>query len=205
VQTHDAAPPALSADAGKAPHADHAADPWQLVRRGHDRTGFAQDESLFALANGSLGVRGGLEEDDSPSQGCFLAGVWERSTIAYHERFTGYARATDTRVPVADASRIRLRLGDTPVRLDAGEWLALNAGSTCAKAATGARCAGARRAAARWKSPRSGWRRWTAPACWRSATACAHSTTAARSRWNRRSTPPARRSAKATTRASARI
>jgi len=125
VQTHDAAPPALSADAGKAPHADHAADPWQLVRRGHDRTGFAQDESLFALANGSLGVRGGLEEDDSPSQGCFLAGVWERSTIAYHERFTGYARATDTRVPVADASRIRLRLGDTPVRLDAGEWLAL--------------------------------------------------------------------------------
>lgn len=125
MQTHDAAPPALSADAGKAPHADHAADPWQLVRRGHDRTGFAQDESLFALANGSLGVRGGLEEDDSPSQGCFLAGVWERSTIAYHERFTGYARATDTRVPVADASRIRLRLGDTPVRLDAGEWLAL--------------------------------------------------------------------------------
>ena len=125
MQTHDAAPPVLSADAGTAPHAAPVVDPWQLVRRGHDRAGFAQDESLFALANGSLGVRGGLEEDDSPSQGCFLAGVWERSTIAYHERFTGYARATDTRVPVADASRIRLRLGDASVRLDEGEWLAL--------------------------------------------------------------------------------
>ena len=125
MQTHDAAPPDLSADAGTAPHATGAVDPWQLVRRGHERAGFAQDESLFALANGSLGVRGGLEEDDSPSQGCFLAGVWERSPIAYHERFTGYARATDTRVPVADASRIRLRLGDVPVRLDEGEWLAL--------------------------------------------------------------------------------
>ena len=125
MQTHDAVPSALSADAGTAPRAAHVVDPWQLVRRGHDRAGFAQDESLFALANGSLGVRGGLEEDDSPSQGCFLAGVWERSPIAYHERFTGYARATDTRVPVADASRIRLRLGDVPVRLDEGEWLAL--------------------------------------------------------------------------------
>ncbi|WP_404613623.1 beta-phosphoglucomutase [Rhodanobacter hydrolyticus] len=125
VQTHDAATPALSADAGSAMHATGTADPWQLVRHGRDRAGFAQDESLFALANGSLGVRGGLEEDDSPSQGCFLAGVWERSPIAYHERFTGYARNTDTRVPVADASRIRLRLGDVPVQLDDGEWLAL--------------------------------------------------------------------------------
>jgi alpha,alpha-trehalose phosphorylase len=117
--------PALPADAGAALRAAGTADPWQLVRHSHERKDFAQDESLFALANGSLGVRGGLEEDDSPSQGCFLAGVWERSPIAYHERFTGFARHTDTRVPVADASRIRLRLGDLPVRLDEGEWLAL--------------------------------------------------------------------------------
>ncbi|MDE2280860.1 MAG: beta-phosphoglucomutase, partial [Xanthomonadaceae bacterium] len=97
-----------------------------MIRRcGIHRAGFAQDESLYALANGSLGVRGGLEEDDSPSQGCFLAGVWERSPIAYHERFAGYARHTDTRVPVADASRIRLRLGGPAVRLDEGEWLSL--------------------------------------------------------------------------------
>lgn len=107
------------------PHADEAGTPWLIRRRGTRRAAFAQDESLFALANGSLGVRGGLEEDDSPSQGCFLAGVWERSPIAYHERFTGFARHTDTRVPVADASRIRLRLGDAAVRLDDGEWLAL--------------------------------------------------------------------------------
>ena len=35
----------------------------------------ARDESLFALANGSLGVRGGLEEAHSASDGCYLAGV----------------------------------------------------------------------------------------------------------------------------------
>ena len=148
VQTHDAAPTALPADTGAAPHASGTTDPWQLVRHGHDRQGFAQDESLFALANGSLGVRGGLEEDDSPSHGCFLAGVWERSPIAYHERFTGFARHTDTRVPVADASRIRLKLGDTPVRLDEGEWLALERRLDLRE--------GCYRRALRWRAPSGG-------------------------------------------------
>jgi alpha,alpha-trehalose phosphorylase len=57
-------------------------DPWRLV---HARRplGFelAKLESLYALANGTLGVRGGLEEDRSPSQGSFLTGVWERTPI----------------------------------------------------------------------------------------------------------------------------
>ena len=98
-------------------------DPWTLVRHGTDPAGFAQDESLFALANGALGVRGGLEEGDSPSQASFLSAAWERTPIEYHERFPGFAAHTDTRIPVADATRIQLRLGDVPVRLAEGEWL----------------------------------------------------------------------------------
>ncbi len=98
-------------------------DPWKVVRYGIDPDHFAQEESLFALANGALGVRGGLEEQPSASQGSFLSAIWERSPINYHERFTGYARTTDTRVPVADATGIRLQLGHTPVRLSEGEWL----------------------------------------------------------------------------------
>lgn len=98
-------------------------DPWLLMRHGTDPAGFAHDESLFALANGTLGVRGNLEEADSASQATLLSGVWERTPIEYHERFPGFARHTDTRIPVADATRIRLRLGDTPVRLGEGEWL----------------------------------------------------------------------------------
>lgn len=100
-----------------------ATDPWILVRRESELSGAAQEESLFALANGNLGVRAGLEEGDSPTQGSFLAGVWERTPIEYHERFPGFAAHTDTRVPVADATRIHLRLGDTPVRLEDGQWL----------------------------------------------------------------------------------
>jgi alpha,alpha-trehalose phosphorylase len=85
-------------------------------------------ESLFALANGVLGVRGGLEEGGSRSQGTFLTGVWERTPIEYHERFPGFARSTDTRLPVADGTRIGLRLGETLVDLDDGEWLAFEQG-----------------------------------------------------------------------------
>jgi alpha,alpha-trehalose phosphorylase len=105
------------------PDGQAVADPWLLVRHGTAPAGFAQDESLFALANGTLGVRGNLEEADSPSQATLLSGVWERTPIEYHERFPGFASHTDTRIPVADATPIRLRLGDTPVRLEQGQWL----------------------------------------------------------------------------------
>jgi len=97
-------------------------DPWVLTSHNADPACFAQEESLFALSNGALGVRGGLEEDDNASHGCFLAGAWERTPIEYHERFPGFAAHTDTRIPVADGTRIHLRLGDTPVRLGEGEW-----------------------------------------------------------------------------------
>src|ERR1700683_2131514 len=71
----------------------------------------AQAETLFALANGLLGVRGGREEQPSATDGAFLAGVYERVPIHYHEAFPGFARTSDTRVPVADGKRIRIRLG----------------------------------------------------------------------------------------------
>ncbi|KGI77035.1 beta-phosphoglucomutase [Oleiagrimonas soli] len=98
-------------------------DPWRFVRRRTARAGFAQDESLFALANGHLGVRAGLEEDRSPSHGSFLSGIWERTPIEYHERFPGFARTTDTRLPIADGIGIALQLDGKPLDLDQGEWL----------------------------------------------------------------------------------
>ncbi|RUL62144.1 beta-phosphoglucomutase [Dyella dinghuensis] len=99
-------------------------DPWRMVIA-HRPTESEQArlESLFALANGTLGVRGGLEEGRSPTQGSFLTGVWERTPIEYHERFPGFARTTDTRVPVPDGTRIGVRLGETLVDLNEGEWL----------------------------------------------------------------------------------
>ncbi|TLY48134.1 MAG: hypothetical protein E6K53_16005, partial [Gammaproteobacteria bacterium] len=44
--------------------------------------------------------------------------------IHYHERHHGFARTTDTRVPVADATSIRILLGDTAIDPAQGECLA---------------------------------------------------------------------------------
>ncbi|TQM05738.1 alpha,alpha-trehalose phosphorylase [Pseudoxanthomonas sp. 3HH-4] len=98
-------------------------DPWRLTHRGVDTARAARDETLFALANGTLGVRGALEEGDSASDGTFLSSVFEQNPIHYHERFPGFTRSTDTRVPVAEGKHIRLQLGDAPLRLQEVEWL----------------------------------------------------------------------------------
>ncbi|QWP75144.1 beta-phosphoglucomutase [Lysobacter sp. K5869] len=86
-------------------------DPWRLRRTGREPARARRDETLFALANGSLGVRGGLEEADGGSDGSFLAAVYEQHPIHYHERFTGFPRHTDTRLPVADGQRIAVFAG----------------------------------------------------------------------------------------------
>ena len=98
-------------------------DPWCLQQTAFEPSHRARDESLFALANGSLGVRGGFEEDESSSDGTFLAAVFEKNPIHYHERLAGFARSTDTRVPVAEGKCIGIWLGDRRVRLDQAEWL----------------------------------------------------------------------------------
>lgn len=101
-------------------------DCWRLSQSQWRPDQIACDETLFALANGALGVRGGFEESASSTQGTFLAGVWERAPIHYHERHFGFARHTDTRVPVAEATAMRIRLGDLQADPVNGEILAFN-------------------------------------------------------------------------------
>ncbi len=101
-----------------------ADDPWCLRQAAFDPRRRARDETLFALANGGLGVRGGFEEQDSPTDGSFLAAAFEQNAIHYHERLAGFARSTDTRVPVAEGKRIRIQLGGELLDLAQAEWLA---------------------------------------------------------------------------------
>ncbi len=101
-----------------------ADDPWCLRQTAFDPRRRARDETLFALANGGLGVRGGFEEQDSSSDGSFLAAAFEQNTIHYHERLAGFARSTDTRVPVAEGKRIRIQLGEELLDPAQAEWLA---------------------------------------------------------------------------------
>src|SRR5579871_334401 len=102
-------------------------DTWRVTQTVFEPRQLERDETLFALSNGNLGVRGSLEEMPSVSRGTFLAGAWERSAIHYHERHPGFARHTNTRVPVADATQISIQLGSNPLgasELALGELLA---------------------------------------------------------------------------------
>ena len=56
--------------------------------------GCAQEESLFTLADGVLGVRGGAEELGGVG-GVFMTGVYDRTPIAYHERLSGFAQTSE--------------------------------------------------------------------------------------------------------------
>ncbi|WP_449429328.1 beta-phosphoglucomutase [Rhodanobacter umsongensis] len=120
----DSAKEAVHPDGFDTPVAE--ADTWRLSQSHWQPAHAARDETLFALANGALGVRGGFEESSSSTQGSFLCGVWERAPIHYHERHFGFARNTDTRLPVAEATAVRIRLGDVHIDPTQGELLAFN-------------------------------------------------------------------------------
>ncbi len=59
--------------------------------------------AVFSIGNGFIGIRGPGEAADAPR--VYLNGVYERMPIAYHEAAHGYARETDLRLAVADATR----------------------------------------------------------------------------------------------------
>ena len=86
-----ALPPGQTAGGAALP----AAGAWRIAQAQWLPAQAARDETLFALADGALGVRGGFEESSSPTQGTFIAGVWERNAILYHERHHGFARRAD--------------------------------------------------------------------------------------------------------------
>jgi len=96
---------------------------WTVSRRGSS----AVEETLFALADGVLGVRASLEELGSRTTGAYLASVFERTPIRYHERLSGFAESSDTRVPVTDGMRVRVEvqgetLGQAPTRHESCDW-----------------------------------------------------------------------------------
>jgi alpha,alpha-trehalose phosphorylase len=95
---------------------DHPTDPWRLVVRGYDPASIAQTESLFALANGFLGIRGAFEEGEPFFRpATLLNGFHETWPIIHPETAHGFATTGQTIVPVPDGTTIRLFVDDDPV------------------------------------------------------------------------------------------
>jgi alpha,alpha-trehalose phosphorylase len=84
-----------------------------------DRLGYA--ESIFALSNGYLGLRGNLDEGEPCGiAGTYLNGVYETVPFGYGERAYGHPEDGQTVVNVSDGKIIRLLVEDEPLDLRRG-------------------------------------------------------------------------------------
>lgn len=84
---------------------------WGLGERGCPTTGLGQRETVFAVGNGYLGLRGADEESiRGEAPGCFVNGFHETWTIKHAEAAYGFARTGQTIVNVPDAALIGLRV-----------------------------------------------------------------------------------------------
>lgn len=83
----------------------YGGDAWHLTAEGA-ALALAQTPSALTLGNGFIGVRGPGDPIGSPR--VFLNGVFEETPIEYHEAAHGYARTSDTRIAVADATRLEI-------------------------------------------------------------------------------------------------
>ncbi len=86
--------------------------PWEITEEGFSARDLRENESVFALANGFIGMRGNLEEGTATGadtiQGSFLNGVFDSEPIVYGEKAYGYAKNHETICNVMDAKSMML-------------------------------------------------------------------------------------------------
>ncbi|MGY1745849.1 glycoside hydrolase family 65 protein [Blastococcus sp. SYSU D00695] len=97
-------------------------EPWALTEIGLDHASLGTHESVFALANGHIGMRGSFEEGEPVVvPGTYLNGFFEERPLPYAEAGYGFPEQGQTVVNVTDGKLIRLLVGDTPLDLDYGQ------------------------------------------------------------------------------------
>jgi alpha,alpha-trehalose phosphorylase len=100
-------------------------EPWNVRETKLDLERLAQSESLFALSNGHIGMRGNLDEGEPAGlPGTYLAGVYEERPLPYPEEGFGNPEAGQTVVNVTNGKIIRLLVEDEPFDLRYGQLLA---------------------------------------------------------------------------------
>ena len=103
-------------------HPGFAVDRWTVLERALDLETLAQTESLFALANGHVGLRANLDEGEpSGIPGTYLAGFYETRPLPYAEPGYGDPEDGQTVVNVTNGKIIRLEVEDEPFDLRYGQ------------------------------------------------------------------------------------
>jgi alpha,alpha-trehalose phosphorylase len=96
-------------------HPAFAVEPWALPETQLALDVLAQTESLFALSNGHIGLRGNLDEGEPHAlPGTYLSAFYEVRPLPEAEGGFGYPEAGQALVNVTDGKIIRLLVDDEP-------------------------------------------------------------------------------------------
>ena len=91
-------------------------DPWLVRESRVDPATLDVAESVFALSNGYVGVRGTLDEvEPHGSRGTYLSGVFETHPLSYPEGGYGHPEEGQALIPVADGTPLRLLVDGVPL------------------------------------------------------------------------------------------
>ena len=89
--------------------------PWSVTERELDLDLLAQTESIFALSNGHIGLRGNLDEGEPHAfPGSYLNGFFETVPLPYAEDGYGYPEEGQSLIDVANGKLLRLLIDDEP-------------------------------------------------------------------------------------------
>jgi alpha,alpha-trehalose phosphorylase len=107
----------VSPDPGRA----FTVEPWVVREPNLDLELLGQVESVFALSNGHIGLRGNLDEGE-PHQtpGTYLNSFYEKRPLPYAEGGYGYPESGQTIINVTNGKLIRLLVEDEPLDLRYG-------------------------------------------------------------------------------------
>ena len=94
------------------------AEEWRFVEKAYGGKDLGVTETLFAVGNGYLGLRGNVEEGrETHTHGTFINGFHEVWPIRHAEEAFGFARVGQTIVNVPDNKTIKLYVDDEPLLL----------------------------------------------------------------------------------------
>jgi alpha,alpha-trehalose phosphorylase len=97
------------------PTHDYPADEWNVIEKGFHPEFLAQLETMLALGNGYLGMRGCPEEGGPNAENVTLInGFYETWPIIYGEEAYGFAKTGQTICNVTDSKIIKLFVDDEP-------------------------------------------------------------------------------------------
>ena len=97
-------------------------EPWCLREPELDLDALARTESLFAVSNGHVGLRGNLDEGDPHVlPGTYLNSVYELRPLPYAESGYGYPESGQSVINVTNGKLMRLLVDDEPFDVRYGE------------------------------------------------------------------------------------